>query len=174
MKNLILVLAVLIPNFAQASTTEMSKDNLISVQEKFLGHQQECRMMELNLASDPFLTNLDAEMEEGVREGRVSKEAGERVLKMIDIFLGLSKSLCDQVDHAVVMIDKKLKSDEGASLFVVSEFETQIQSTTNAAIDEMLALAEVPHLNAKEQQILTVIGQVMKRAVVHLLPEKSE
>lgn len=178
MKNLSLVLALLTSitttSFAQnTQNTQMSKENLISVQEKFLSHQQECRSIESNIENDPFLTNLDADVAEGVREGRVSKEAGERVVKMINTFIKLSHGLCRQVDHAVEMIEKKLKSDDANSSFIVSDFETQIQSTTQSAVAEMLALAEVPHLEESEQEMLMIIGQVMKRAVKHLLPEKA-
>lgn len=174
MKNLTLVLAVMLSPYLGAQTIESSKDALVSVQQKFLGHQKECREMEDNIESDPFLTNLDADMEEGIKEGRITKEAGERVVKMITIFIGLSHNLCSQVDHAVELIDKKLKSDNNSSVFVVSEFESEIQKTTRTAIDEMLALAVAPHLEVKEQEMLSIIGQVMKRAVGHLLPVKSE
>lgn len=172
MKKLILITAFLLSGLTYSQTFDVNKDNLKSVQEKFLSVQKDCRKMEAELAQDPFLKDLDAQMEEGVNSGELSQEVAGRVKTMVGLVVKLQEELCSHIDGAVSQIEKDMKSEEGVSAFSLVATEKAMFKSAESILHEIIELAVAPELSEEEQGLLKVIGDVMQRAADKIAQEQ--
>ena len=173
MKKFIVLGAVLLSGVVFAQDFKISKDKLISVQQKFIASQKQCRKMESQLNDDPFLTDLDGQMDEGVKAGELSQKAADRVKKMIGLIVDLSEDLCTQIDAAVIQIDKQMKSDDETSVFSLVDIEKGLMDTVESTVLELIELSKAPELPVEEQSLLRVIGDVMQRAADKIAEESA-
>ena len=173
MKKLIVLCAVLMTGANFAQSFEVKKDKLVSVQQKFIASQKQCRKMEAQMSNDPFLTDLNGQMEEGVASGQLSKEAATKVKEMIVLIVDMSEELCTQIDSAVALIDEEIKSENATSVFKVSDIEKGLMDTVERTVLNIIELSVAPNLPQEEQELLKVIGDVMQRVADKIAAEKA-
>ncbi|MCF8059548.1 MAG: hypothetical protein K9K67_09645 [Bacteriovoracaceae bacterium] len=173
MKKLMLVIMALLMGSISAQSFEMDKEKLSIAQEKLLQSQRECRQMEGELKTDPFILNLNDEMKEGVERGEISEAAGERAIKMIYLMIQMSKDICSQIDKTVDLVQKEMAASKPTNVFVIKEHTNKLLDIAEGAALEIIELSKAPELKSEEQELLQIIGEIMVRAAKQISHQRN-
>lgn len=167
MRKLSFLLALLLMGQAYSATPsfEISKEKLGVVKSKLIEQQKACTEKEEELKNDPFLLNIESEMEKAISLGEISREAGTQVLKMIGLVVKTFEDVCDKNDEVIAKIEAEIKSEEATSAFDIKKIEDEKYEVVLKNLREIQALSVNENVSEADQELLQIIGGVMGRLI---------